>query len=152
LALATAAAACKAAPRRAELLVRAARVEDRQLGHPERASALFEDAIGGEAGSPEVRLESLRRLEEIYDGLGDKAKRLDALERLAAVEPKPGGKRFTWALGAELALETADVEALAAARDLLVRVERWPAVIDLLRRRIDSTPAAHQIRADLIEM
>ena len=170
LALATAAAACKAAPRRAELLVRAARVEDRQLGHPERASALFEDAIGGEAGSPEVRLESLRRLEEIYDGLGDKAKRLDALERLAAVEPKPGGKRFTWALAAELALEIgdvdralgawqarlaldpADVEALAAARDLLVRVERWPAVIDLLRRRIDSTPAAHQIRADLIEM
>ena len=156
--------------RRAELLVRAARVEDRQLGHPERASALFEDAIGGEAGTPELRLESLRRLEEIYDALGNKAKRLDALERLAAVEPKPGGKRFTWALAAELALEIgdvdralgawqarlaldpADVEALAAARDLLVRSERWPAVIELLRRRIESTPPAHQIRADLIEM
>ena len=31
-------------------------------------------------------------------------------------------------------------------------VERWPAVIDLLRRRIDSAPPAHQIRADLIEI
>ena len=171
-ALATAAAACPPShgDRRAELLVRAARVEDRQLGHPERASALFEDAIGGEAGTPELRLESLRRLEEIYDAVGNKARRLDALERLAAVEPKPGGKRFTWALAAELALEIgdvdralgawqarlaldpADVEALAAARDLLVRVERWTAVIDLLRHRIESTPPAHQIRADLIEM
>jgi tetratricopeptide (TPR) repeat protein len=167
--LAAAAAACTEPGRRAELLVRAARVEDRQLGQPDRASKLFEDAIGGEAGSPELRLESLRRLEEIYDALGDKAKRLDALERLAAVEAKPGAKRFTWALAAELALELGDVdralgawqarlavdpgdvEALAAARDLLVRVERWSAVIDLLRKRIESAPAAHQIRADLIE-
>ena len=131
---------------------------------------LFEDATGGEAGSPELRLESLRRLEEIYDALGNKAKRLNALERLAAVEPKPGGKRFIWALAAELAVELgdvdraigawqarlaldpADVDALAAARDLLVRSERWPAVIDLLRRRIDSAPPAYQIRADLIEI
>ena len=52
---------------------------------------------------------------------------------------------------ARLALDPGDVEALAAARDLLVRVERWSAVIDLLRRRIESAPAAHQIRADLIE-
>jgi len=169
-ALATAAAACLAPERRVELLVRAGRVEDRQLAHPERASELFETAIAGTAGSPEMRLESLRRLEEIYDALGNKPKRLDALERLAAAEPKPGGKRFTWALAAELALEIgdvdrglgawharlaldpADVEALAAARDLLVRVERWPVVIDLLRRRIESGPAPHQIRADLIEM
>jgi tetratricopeptide (TPR) repeat protein len=171
-ALATAAAACPASrgERRAALLVRAARVEDRQLGQPERASALFEDAIAGEAGAPELRLESLRRLEEIYDALGNKAKRLDALERLADVEPKPGAKRFTWALAAELALEIgdidralgawqarlaldpADAEALAAARALLVRVERWPAVIDLLRRRIESGPPANQVRADLIEM
>jgi hypothetical protein len=171
-ALAAGAAACPDSERerRAELLVRAARVEDRQLGHPERASALFEDAIGGEAGAPELRLESLRRLEEIYDALGNKPKRLDALERLAAVEPKPGAKRFTWALAAELALEIGDVdralgawharlaldpadaEAMAAARALLVRVERWPAVIDLLRRRIESDPPANQVRADLIEM
>ena len=168
--LAVGAKACGAAERRAELLVRAAHVEDRQLGHPERASALYEDAIGGETGAPELRLESLRRLEEIYDALGDKAKRLHALERLAAVEPKPGAKRFTWALAAELALElgdvdralgawharlaldAADVEALAAARGLLVRSERWAPVIDLLRKRIDSAPPAHQIRADLIEM
>ena len=168
--LAAAAQSCRTPERRAELLLRAARVEDRQLGHPDRATELFEDAIGGEAGSPELRLESLRRLEEIYDALGDKPKRLHALERLATVEPKPGGKRFTWALAAELAVELADVdralgawharlaldpadvEALAAARDLLVRAERWPAVIELLRRRIDSSPPTYQIRADLIEM
>ena len=153
---------------------RAAGPRGARRGSPARSSrpgdALFEDAVGGDAGSPELRLESLRRLEEIYDAVGDKAKRLVALERLAGVEPKPGGKRFTWALAAELALEMgdvdralgawharlaldpADVEALAAARDLLVRVESWPAVIDLLRRRIDSAPPAHQIRADLIEM
>ena len=168
--LAAAAKACRTADRRVELLVRAAHVEDRQLGHPERATELFEDATGGEAGAPELRLESLRRLEEIYDALGNKPKRLNALERLAAVEPKPGGKRFIWALAAELAVELgdvdraigawqarlaldpADVDALAAARDLLVRSERWPAVIDLLRRRIDSAPPAYQIRADLIEI
>ena len=168
--LAAAAKACRTAERRVELLVRAAHVEDRQLGHPEQASELFEDATGGEAGAPELRLESLRRLEEIYDALGNKPKRLNALERLAAVEPKPGGKRFIWALAAELAVELgdvdraigawqarlaldpADVDALAAARDLLVRSERWPAVIDLLRRRIGSAPPAYQIRADLIEI
>jgi len=167
--LTVAATACASPERRAELLARAAEVEDRQLGHAEPASALYEQAIGGESGSPELRLGSLRRLEEIYDALGDKAKRLHALERLAAVEPKPGGQRFTWALAAELALELGDVdralgawqarltldagdaEALAAARVLLVRSERWPAVIDLLRKRIDSAPPAHQVRADLIE-
>jgi tetratricopeptide repeat protein len=168
--LAAAAKACQTAERRAQLLVRAAHVEDRQLGHPERASELFEDAISGGAGSPELQLESLRRLEEIYDAIANKTKRLHALERLAAVEPKPGGKRFTWALAAELAVELGDVdraigawqarlaldpadaEALAAARDLLVRSERWPAVIDLLRRRIGSAPPAYQVRADLIEI
>jgi tetratricopeptide (TPR) repeat protein len=168
--LAAAAKACRAPERRSELLVRAARVEDRMLARPDRAVVLFEDALGGDAGAPELRLESLRRLEEIYDALGDKPKRLHALERLAAVEPKPGGKRFTWALAAELAVELGDVdralgawqarlaldpadaEALAAARELLVRIERWPAVLDLLRRRIESAPPAYQIRADLIEM
>ena len=111
-ALATAAAAC---PRRTATAApscwfarRASRIASSR--HPERASALFEDAIGGEAGTPELRLESLRRLEEIYDALGNKARRIDALERLAAVEPKPGGKRFTWALAAELALEIGDVD------------------------------------------
>src|SRR4029079_17795874 len=85
-ALATAAGACPPAQadRRAELLVRAARVEDRQLGDPERASTLFEDAIGGEAGSPELRLESLRRLEEIYDALGNKQRRVGGAAALRA--------------------------------------------------------------------
>ncbi len=168
--LVAAAEACSAGDRRAELLVRAARVEDRPLGHSERAAALFEAALSGDAGTAELRLDSLRRLEELYDALGDKPHRLGALERLAAGEPKPGGKRLTWALAAELALELGDVdralaawnarlmldpadgEALAAAHGLLVRVERWPAVIDVLRRRIDGGPAAHQIRVDLVEI
>src|SRR6185503_2184767 len=60
--LTAAAAACPAGNRRAELLVRAAEVEDRQLQHAERAASLYEDAIGG-AGAPEPRVEWLRRLE-----------------------------------------------------------------------------------------
>jgi tetratricopeptide (TPR) repeat protein len=173
--LTAAAKACAAPGRRAELLVRAARVEDRQLRRPDQASALYEAALAGEGAAPELRLESLRRLEELYDGLGDRAKRLEALERLAPLEPKAGGKRLSWALAAELAVELGDVdralgawqarlaldaadgEALAAARALLVGAERWAAVIDLLRRRIASAPAAHppaayQVRADLVEI
>ena len=168
--LTAAAEACAAPARRAELRVRAARVEDRQLQHPEQASVLFEAAIAGDGAASELRLESLRRLEELYDGLGDRQKRLEAVERLAPLEPKAGGKRLCWALAAELAIDLgdvdralgawqarldidpADVEALAAARGLLVGAERWPAVIDLLRRRVDSAPPAHQVRADLTEI
>ena len=53
---------------------------------------------------------------------------------------------------ARLALDPADAEALAASRALLLEAERWPALIDLLRRRVDSAPAAHQVRADLVEI
>ena len=159
--LAAAAKACRTAERRVELLVRAAHVEDRQLGHPERASELFEDAIGGEAGAPELRLESLRRLEEIYDALGNKAEAPERPRTARGGRAQAGrqdGSPGRWprssavelgdvdrAIGAwqaRLALDPADVDALAAARDLLVRSERWPAVIDLLRRRIDSAPPA----------
>ncbi len=169
--LAAAAKACRTADRRVELLVRAAHVEDRQLGHPERATELFEDAIGGDAGAPELRLESLRRLEEIYDALGNKPKRLNALERLAAVEPKPGGKRFIWALAAELAVELGDVDrALGAWQARLAldrggrrRAGRARAICSFAasagRRSSTSCAGAstarrprYQIRADLIEI
>jgi tetratricopeptide (TPR) repeat protein len=168
--LRAAARACPAGERRVELLMRAARVEDRRLGRKAEAAALLTAAAGEEGAPLDVRLEALRRLEEIHDELGEPARRLDALERLAAIEPKAGEKRLVWALVARLALEggdvdrslaawqarlaidPADAEALSAARALLVGAERWPALIELLRRRVDSDPPAHQIRADLVEI
>jgi tetratricopeptide (TPR) repeat protein len=168
--LRAAARACPAGDRRVELTMRAARVEDRRPGCRAEAAELYAAAASEEGASLDARLEALRRLEEIHDELGEPARRLDALERLAAIEPKAGEKRLVWALVARLALEAgnvdralaawqarleldpADAEALAAARALLVGVARWPALIELLRRRVASGPAAHQIRADLVEI
>jgi tetratricopeptide (TPR) repeat protein len=168
--LRAAARACPAGERRVELLMRAARVEDRRLGHKAEAAGLL-TAAAGEQGAPlEAQLEALRRLEEIHEELGEPARRLDALERLAAIEPKADEKRLVWALVARLALtggdvdralaawqarldlDATDAEALSAARALLVGAERWPALIDLLRRRVDGGPPAHQVRADLVEI
>jgi tetratricopeptide (TPR) repeat protein len=168
--LVAAAQACPAGERRVELLLRAARVEDRQLARKARAAALFEEAAGDEAAPLEARLEALRRLDELRDDLGQPTERLDALERLAAVEPKPGEQRLVWAAVARLSvaagdidralrawsarldLDATDAEALAAARALLVGAERWPALIELLRKRVAVGPAAHQVRADLVEI
>ncbi|HSY40585.1 MAG TPA: tetratricopeptide repeat protein, partial [Polyangia bacterium] len=118
----------------------------------------------------EIRVEALRRLEVLHDELGDLPARLDVLERLAAAEPKPEDRRLTWARVAELArgrrdvdralaawngrlaVDPADAEALAASRALLLEAERWPALIELLRRRVESAPADHQVRADLVEI
>jgi tetratricopeptide (TPR) repeat protein len=168
--LRAAARACAAGERRVELMMRAARVEDRRLGRKAEAAELFAAAAGEEGAPLDARLEALRRLEEIHDELGEPARRLDALERLAPLEPKDGEKKLVWALVARLALEggdvdralaawqarldldAADVEALAAARALLVGVARWPALIELLRRRVNGGPPAHQIRADLVEI
>jgi tetratricopeptide (TPR) repeat protein len=150
--------------------MRAARVEDRALGRKAEAATLFEAAADEPAAALELRLEALRRLEELRDELGEPDRRLTALERRAAVEPKLDEKRLVWALVARLALErgnvdralaawqarldldATDAEALAAARALLVAAERWPALIDLLRRRVAGGPPAHQIRADLVEI
>ena len=168
--LTAAARATTVAARRVELLMRAARVEDRQLGRKAEAAALFSSAAAEEVAPPEIRVEALRRLEALHDELGDLPARLDVLERLAAAEPKPADKRLTWARVAELArgrgdvdralaawngrlaVDPADGEALAASRALLLEAERWPALIDLLRRRVESVPAEHQVRADLVEI
>jgi thioredoxin-like negative regulator of GroEL len=156
--------------RRVELLMRAARVEDRQPGRKAAAAELFAAAAGEPRAPLEVKLEALRRLEALHEELGDVPARLEALERLAAAEPQPADRRMVWARAAELArsrgdvdralrawngrleADPADAEALAASRALLQEAQRWPALIDLLRRRIACAPADHQIRADLEEI
>ena len=162
--------ATKVAERRVELLMRAARVEDRQVGRKAEAAALFSAAAAEDVAPLEIRVEALRRLEVLHDELGDLPARLDVLERLAAAEPKPADKRLAWARVAELArgrgdvdralaawngrlaVDSADDEALAASRALLLEAERWPALIELLRRRVERAPAEHQVRADLVEI
>jgi hypothetical protein len=168
--LTAAAQATATEARRVELLMRAARVEDRQAGHRAEAAALFSAAAGEKTAPLDLRLEALRRLEALHDELGNAPARLDVLERLAAAEPKPADQRLAWARVAELArgrgdvdralaawdgrlaADPADAEALTASRTLLLEAERWPALIELLRRRVASGPAAHQVRADLVEI
>jgi hypothetical protein len=172
--LTAAARATTAAERRVDLLMRAARVEDRQLGRKPEAAALFAAAAAEAVAPVDVRVEALRRLEVLHEELGDVPARLDTLERLAAAEPEAADKRLVWARVAELAQAGGDVdralaawngrlaidppggpvdaEALAASRALLLAAERWPALIQLLRRRVQGAPAAHQVRADLIEI
>src|SRR5579871_2835164 len=168
--LTAAARATSVDERRVELLMRAARVEDRQLGRKAGAAELFAAAAGEPRAPLEVKLEALRRLEALHDELGDVPSRLAALEGLAAAEPEPADKRLAWARVAELARSRGDVdralrawngrldadpadgEALAASRALLLEAGRWPALIELLRRRVGSAPADHQIRADLAEI
>jgi Tfp pilus assembly protein PilF/Flp pilus assembly protein TadD len=169
-ALTAAASRCGSIDRRIELLTRAARVHDRQLGNRIEAVALLEEAIGHPAAPSELRVETLRRLEEIFAELGDDGKRLHALERLGAVEPRPGEQRLVWARAAELAarmgevdralaawderleLDPTDGQALAAEARLLAAAARWQDLISLLERRVASAPAPHQVRADLVEM
>ena len=168
--LAAAAGACGPIDRRIELLTRAARVHDRQLNNRAEAAALFEEAIALRAAPAELRVETLRRLEELYGELGDEAKRLSALERLAAIEPKAGEQRLVWARAGELAAKLGeveralaawearlgaapdDIEALAAQTRLLASAGRWQELIGVLRRRVATAAPAHQIRADLIEI
>jgi len=166
----TAGALAATGERRVELLMRAARVEDRQLGRKAEAVGLFAAAAAEEAAPADVRLEALRRLEALHEELGDVPARLEVLERLAGAEPEAADQRQVWARVAELAraggdvdralaawngrlaVDASDTEALAASRALLVDAERWPALIQLLRRRIEGAPAPHQVRADLIEI
>ena len=168
--LGAAARAATTDDRRIELTLRAARVEDRQTGRKREAVALYAAAAGEAAAPPEVKLEALRRLETLHAELGDGGRRLDVLEQLAVAEPDAADKRVVWALVAELAgavgdvdralaawqgrlaVDPADAEALAASRTLLLAAERWPALIALLRRRVESAPAPHQVRADLVEI
>src|SRR5579871_1259280 len=136
--LTAAARATSVDERRVELLMRAARVEDRQLGRKAGAAELFAAAAGEPRAPLEVKLEALRRLEALHDELGDVPSRLAALEGLAAAEPEPADKRLAWARVAELARSRGDVdralrawngrldadpadgEALAASRALLL--------------------------------
>jgi tetratricopeptide (TPR) repeat protein len=168
--LTAAAAACTAVERRIELLTRAARVHDQQLGNRGEAAALFEEAIAHRAAAPTLRVDILRRLEELYAELADDGKRLTALERLAAIEPRAGEQRLVWrraadlaaklneleralaAWEARLALDPSDAEALAGQVRLLGAATRWQELIQTLRRRVSTAPAAHQVRADLVEI
>ncbi len=165
-----AAAAGASVDRRIELLVRAARVHDRQLGNRAEAASLLEEAIAHRAAPAELRVEALRRLEELHGELGEDGKRLSALERLAAVEPRRGEQRLVWARAAELAAklgeveralaawearlsqDPADLEALEAETRLLASAARWQELINVLRRRVAAPVPPHQIRADLIEV
>ena len=171
--LAAAARATTVDQRRVELFMRAARVEDRQLGRKAEAAALFAAAAAETVAPGDVRVEALRRLEVLHDELGDVPARLAVLERLAVAEPDAAEQRLVWARVAELAraggdvdralaawngrlaIDPADGEALAASRALLVDAERWPALSQLLRRRVSVAAAAHQqhqVRADLMEI
>jgi tetratricopeptide (TPR) repeat protein len=169
--LVLAADACASPDRRVELLTRAARIRDGQLGARADAAALY-DRMLADATTPSQRLEALRRLEELHGELGDDRQRLGTLERLAAAEPRLGHQRLVWAQAAQLAEKLGDVdravaawearlslaadavdsEALAALTALLAGAERWPALVQVLRRRVQSEVPAHQVRADLVQI
>jgi tetratricopeptide (TPR) repeat protein len=168
--LAAAANACTGDERRVALVMRAAWVQDRELGHHAEAAALLERAVAERAVSPEQKREALARLEQLRAELHDEPRRLDALERLAAAEPRPGEQRLVWARAAalaarlgdvdravaawerRLALDPRDPEALAARIEVLESARRWPALVLALRQRIAAEPPPHQARADLVRI
>ena len=163
--------ACRTPERRAELLVRSARVEDRQLGRTERASELFEEAVGSEAGRPELRLESLRRLEEIYDGLGEQgeaARTPSSGSRPSSPSPAqalhlgagggagagarrrgPGARRLAGAARAGSGRRRGARRGARAARP---RASAGRRSSICCAGGSTARPPAHQVRADLIEM
>ncbi len=126
------------------------------------------------AGAPSVddasALAASRLLVEELGRAERRDEQLDALERLAGLEPAPGRRRDLLGRAARLAAELGDAdraialwerrlsddprdpEALAESIALLEREERWRDLVAALRRRADVVPAAWQRRADLMRV
>lgn len=163
-ALVTAADACRDALR-VDLLVEAANLAD-DAGAIELHRRVLEDPLADAA----TRLSTARRLNELYDRAGRGPERLAILERLASIEPITTDRRGALGQAARLATTLGDTtraialwnqrleadandpEALAGQIAIFEAEKRWSELGAALRRRIDRGAAAHQIRADLIQL
>jgi tetratricopeptide (TPR) repeat protein len=168
--LAAAAAATTDERRRVALLLEAGDVHERLLTDSASAIAVYERARREPAAAPADRLRALRRLDERLDKEDRPAERLDVLEGLAELAPRPVERRN--ALGALarlcgrtgavdrasaawercLEMDPADREALAGLVDVLAAAERWRPLIAALRRRMGASADEHQRRDDLVRI
>lgn len=154
---------------RVSLLIEAGEVRADLLADEAGAAELFARALASARASDEERLGVARRLEGLYEHLGRAAERLDVLDRLAALE-EGEAKSAALARAASLAASLGDVdralaawetrlssnatdaEAIDAVVDLLQRAERFPALANALRRRIQTTDDPSRRRADLVRI
>ncbi|MCY1058477.1 tetratricopeptide repeat protein [Nannocystis sp. SCPEA4] len=163
----TAAAGSEAdAGRRAVLWAEAGDVQRETLRDAASAIELYQKVLGEPQADHALALRVARLLDDLLAQSGQAAERLTVLERLGELESGPPqttvlGEAAKLAFGsgdlerslkswrARLALDAEDVEALAAAVEVLTGLGRWGEVVDVLRQRAGGPVPAHQRRADL---
>jgi tetratricopeptide (TPR) repeat protein len=152
------------------LLFEAAAVREDAIGDAPGATALYLRIFGAADVEPAAMLDVCRRLDALLARAGDRAPRLEALERRAALEPDADARRRLRGEAARLADELGDPDralasyALVLADDgadreahdativLLEREQRWEALIAALERSAAAEGAgaaarAHRVRA-----
>jgi tetratricopeptide (TPR) repeat protein len=162
-----AAEAATTSARKVALLSAAAELRAARLGDLDGATRLYERVLDVAGADAQMALPAARRLAALYAQAGRARERLDALDRLAALELAAGARRDALAdLAAEalalgdteraldaharrVAANPRDLEALGASITLLAQTSQWTRAIDALRQRAGADVSALERRADL---
>jgi tetratricopeptide (TPR) repeat protein len=162
-----AAEAAERTARRIALLTAAAELRAEKLGDLDGATQLYGRVLSAAGDDASTALPAARRLATLFARAGRTRERLDALDRLAALEPAAGARRDALAdLAAEalalgdteraldahgrrFAANPRDLDALGASIALLTQTAQWTRAIDALRQRASSDVSPLERRADL---
>jgi tetratricopeptide (TPR) repeat protein len=156
---------------RAEVLLEAAFVRDRELKAGERAAALFREVVALREHQQEAALAAGRRLSEMLRDAKADPELVGLLEILGALEPELAARRAALgeaadralsALGdaaravrdyrARLALDDQDAEALDGLCRALESAERWDELVASLEARATLTKDKQKARADRVQI
>ena len=169
-ALVAAANACPDGTQQAAVLLEAAHLHRSTLEDPAGAIELYTRVLDAEEAEQSTALTAAHCLEELLAAAERAEERLAVLERLTTLERSSAVRRQVMAEAARLAdalgdsdralsnwkpvLEDDehDLEALAAVIELLERNERWPELVDALRRRAQANVMPLQRRTDLVRI
>lgn len=155
---------------RVRLLMRAASVQAERLEDGRRATELYFRVLLISPLDHAAALEACRRLDPLLASAARSEERLDVLERLALLEPDPEARFAVLSNAAKLAttlgfadrairawqacleISPRDRAALDGLVQLYESTAAWPALIDVLRRRLDALDDNASQRADLVRV
>ncbi|MGC4088444.1 MAG: tetratricopeptide repeat protein [Polyangiaceae bacterium] len=146
---------------RASLLNEAAAVQRKALEAPALAADLYRKVMALGDAPPKAELEAARNLSALLEEAGDALERVQVLERLADLAPKPPERREALGAAARLSFEVlqdapraiaayrkrladdlSDLEAMNGLCQALEAVERWDELISALEARAAIEPEA----------